>query len=84
MDQEAGDLIAVDYGLNQSLSGPSRRRVLRDADMDQPPPTEGKYDEDVEHAEPGRHDREVVAGPSLLNVVPDERRPALTSTARQP
>ena len=58
MDQEAGDLIAVDYGLNQSLSGPSRRRVLCDADMDQPPPTEGENDEDVEHAEPGRHDRE--------------------------
>ena len=84
MDQEAGDLVAVGHGLDQPLSGPSRRRVLCDADMDQPPPTEGENDEDVEHAEPGRHDREVVAGPCLLNMVPDERRPALASTARQP
>src|SRR5450631_1247866 len=92
MDQEAGDLIAVDYGLYQSLSGPSRRRVLRDADMDQPPPTEGKYDEDVEHGEPGRHDREVVAGPSLLSLRrsmsmggrPRRRRDRHRQSRRQP
>ena len=48
MDQEAGDLVAVGHGLDQPLSGPSRRRVLCDADMHQPPPTEGDYDEDVE------------------------------------
>ncbi len=53
MEQEAGDLVAVGHGFDQPLSGPSSRRVLCDADMDQPPPTEGEYDEDVEHTEPG-------------------------------
>jgi hypothetical protein len=32
MNQEEGELIAVDYGLNQLLSGLSRCRVLCDAD----------------------------------------------------
>jgi len=84
MDQEAGDLVGLGHGIDQPLSGPDRGRVVGDADMDQPPPTEGEHDEDVVHPEPARYDREEVADPSLLKMVPDERRPALASTARKP
>lgn len=78
------DFVGIAHGFDQPLSGPDRGRVRCDAHVDQTPPAEGEDDEDVEHTKPGRYHREVVAGPSLVKMVPDERRPALASTAGQP
>ena len=72
VDQEPGDVVRIDGRLDDPLGCPRCARMLGDANVDQAAPTEGEDDEDVEHAEPGRDDYEEVAGPSLVQVVPDE------------
>jgi hypothetical protein len=79
VDEESGDLLSIAGRLRDALGGPAGAWMLGDAGVDDRASAEGENDEDVEEAESRGHEDEEVAGPGLVQVVPDERSPALAT-----
>ena len=77
VDEESGDLLGIAGCLRDSLGGPAGGWMLGDAGLDDGASAEGKNDEDVKEAESRGDEDEEVAGPGLVQVVTDERGPAL-------
>jgi len=67
--------------LAELLRDPGIRGVARDADVDDPARPEFDDAEREECAEPQVDDLEEIAGPGLVGVVPQERRPGLPTPA---
>ena len=79
VDEESGDLLGIAGRLRDALGSPAGGWMLGDASVGDGAPAEGENDEDLEDAESRGHEDEEVTGPGLVQVVADERSPALAT-----
>src|ERR1022692_193310 len=79
VDEESRDLLGIAGRLREALGGPAGGWMLGDACVDDGAPAEGENDENVEDAESRGDEDEEVTGPGLVQVVADERSPALAT-----
>src|SRR5450631_496598 len=77
VDEKARDVLAIAGGLGDALRCPAGVWMRGDTGVDDPAAAEREHDEDVEEVESCGDEDEEVAGPCLVQVVADERGPAL-------
>jgi hypothetical protein len=79
VDEESRNLVGIAGRLGDALGGPARGRMRGNAGVDDGASAEGENDEDVEDTESRGDEDEEVTRPGLVQVVADERGPALAA-----